>query len=164
MRPLKPWSMMLEYYNMPEKTVEAFRDLWYHTGDYLRRDAEGNYYFVDRKKDALRRRGRNISSFEVETIINGHPDVAASAAVPVRSELLEDEVMVCIELKEGATLTGEALVGWCAEHMAAFMVPRYVRFVASMPRTPSLRIQKHVLREAGVTADTWDREAAANQP
>jgi crotonobetaine/carnitine-CoA ligase len=96
--------MLLEYYKMPEKTVEAWRDMWFHTGDYLYYDEDGYFHFVDRKKDALRRRGENISSYEVERVINSHPAVLESAAVAVKSELGEDEVMVCLKLKPNQPL------------------------------------------------------------
>jgi crotonobetaine/carnitine-CoA ligase len=159
-RPLKPFSILLEYYNMPDKTVETWRDLWFHTGDYMRQDEEGFFHFVDRKKDALRRRGENISSYEVESVINSHPAVLESAAVPVKSELGEDEVMVCLTLKPGSELTPEELVKHCEKGMAYFMVPRYIRFMKSLPKTPTERIQKYKLREEGITGDTWDREKA----
>jgi crotonobetaine/carnitine-CoA ligase len=158
-RPKRPGAMMLEYYGMPERTVEAWRDLWFHTGDYLKRDAEGYYWFVDRKKDALRRRGENISSWEVEKIINAHPDVLESAAVAVPADIGEDEVMVCVAPKAGRTVEPAALARWCEERMAAFMVPRYIRFVPALPKTPTERVQKFELRREGVTADTWDRLA-----
>ncbi|QIB66065.1 AMP-binding protein [Kineobactrum salinum] len=159
-RPLRPHAMMQEYYGMPEKTVEAWQDLWFHTGDCLQYDADGYYYFIDRKKDALRRRGENISSFEVERGVNSHPAVLESAAVAVRSELGEDEVMICVALRPGSSLTAEALVAHCEQEMAYFMVPRYVRFMQKLPKTPTERVQKYLLREAGVTADTFDREEA----
>lgn len=159
-RPRKPWSMLLEYYRMPEKTVEAWQGLWFHTGDCLRKDAEGFYHFVDRKKDAIRRRGENISSYEVERIVMGHPQVQEAAAIPVRSELGEDEVMVCVVRRPGAELAAAELIEFCAKVMARFMVPRYVRFVPALPKTPTEKIQKFVLRESGVTADTWDAAAA----
>jgi crotonobetaine/carnitine-CoA ligase len=160
MRPLKPYSMLLEYYKMPDKTVEACRDMWFHTGDYLYYDEEGYFHFVDRKKDALRRRGENISSYEVEKVINSHPAVLESAAVAAKSELGEDEVMVCVSLKPGESLTNEALLDYCQERMAYFMIPRYVRFMDQLPKTPTQRVQKYQLREEGVTPDTWDREKA----
>ena len=160
-RPLKPYSMMLEYYAMPEKTVEAWRDLWFHTGDYLQRDDQGYYYFVDRKKDALRRRGENISSFEVERGVNSHPAVLESAAVAVKSELGEDEVMICVALRANQQLTAESLVEHCKERMAYFMVPRFIRFMSALPKTPTERVQKYLLREQGVTLDTYDRENAS---
>lgn len=157
-RPLKPYSMMLEYYRMPEKTVEAWQDLWFHTGDYLQRDEQGYYYFVDRKKDALRRRGENISSFEVEQGVNSHPAVLESAAVAVKSALGEDEVMICVALKPNQQLTAQSLIEHCQERMAYFMVPRFVRFMPTLPKTPTERVQKYLLREQGVTPDTFDRE------
>lgn len=162
-RPLKPYSMMLEYYRMPEKTVEAWQDLWFHTGDYLQHDEEGYYYFVDRKKDALRRRGENISSFEVERGVNSHPAVLQSAAVAVKSELGEDEVMICVALKPGARLSAPELIKHCNERMAYFMVPRFIRFMEMLPKTPTERVQKYRLREQGVTADTYDRENPPTQ-
>ncbi|WP_321393729.1 AMP-binding protein [Emcibacter sp.] len=157
-RPLNSHAMMLEYYRMPEKTVEAWQDLWFHTGDYLQRDEDGYYYFVDRKKDALRRRGENISSFEVERTINSHEKVLESAAIAARSELGEDEVMVCVVLRPGESLTAAELISFCEDQMAYFMVPRYVRFMDSLPKTPTERVQKFRLRDEGVTADTFDRE------
>jgi len=160
-RPKRPWSMLLGYYNMAEKTVAAWQDLWFHTGDYLLRDGDGFFVFVDRKKDAIRRRGENISSWEVEHILAGHPAVLECAAIPVRSELGEDEVMVCVVPRPGRSLAAPELASWCEAHMARFMVPRYVRFVDCLPKTPTERVQKYRLREEGITADTWDREAAA---
>ena len=156
-RPKLPWAMLLGYYGMPEKTVEAWQDLWFHTGDYLQYDEEGFYTFVDRKKDAMRRRGENISSFELERSVSTHPDVFECAAIPVPSELGEQEAMVCVVLKPGAGLTPASLSKWCEQNMAAFMVPRYYRFMASLPKTPTQRVEKYRLREESVTADTWDR-------
>jgi carnitine-CoA ligase len=156
-RPLKPYCMQLEYYKMPEKTVEAWRDLWFHTGDYARCDEDGFFYFVDRKKDALRRRGENVSSYEVEKVINSHEAVLESAAVAVKSELGEDEILICLMLKPSRTLNPEDLIAFCAERMAYFMVPRYVRVMELLPKTATQRTQKAKLREEGVTADTWDR-------
>ena len=156
----KPYCMLLEYYKMPEKTVEAWGDLWFHTGDYLYYDEDGYFFFVDRKKDALRRRGENISSYEVEKVINSNPAVLESAAVAANSDLGEDEVMVCVTLKPGKKLTPEELTAFCEERMAYFMVPRYLRFMEKMPKTPTERIQKYQLRTEGVTSDTWDREKA----
>jgi len=157
-RPLKPYSILLEYYKMPEKTLEACRDLWFHTGDYLYYDEDGFFNFVDRKKDAIRRRGENISSYEVEKVINSHPVVMESAAVAVKSDMGEDEVMVCLALKPGQMLRPEDLLVYCEEHMAYFMIPRYIRFMETLPKTPTERIKKNQLREEGVTKDTWDRE------
>ena len=156
-RPTRPLAMLLGYYGMPEKTVEAWQDLWFHTGDYLQCDEEGFYTFVDRKKDAIRRRGENISSFELERSVGAHPQVFECAAIPAPSELGEDEAMVCVVLKPGAELTPLELSTWCEKQMAAFMVPRYYRFMTALPKTPTQRVEKFRLREQGVTADTWDK-------
>jgi carnitine-CoA ligase len=158
-RPRLRNAMLSEYFRMPERTVEAWRDLWFHTGDYLRRDQDGFYWFVDRKKDALRRRGENISSWEVERVLSAHPAVLESAAVAVPADIGEDEVLVCVALRPQGALAAEELIAWCVERMPDFMVPRYVRFLPALPKTPTERVQKFELRRAGITADTWDRRA-----
>ena len=126
-RPKEPFVMMLEYYNMPEKTLEASRNLWFHTGDLAKKDEDGYFYFVDRKKDALRRRGENISSFEVERVVNSHTTVLESAAVAVPSEVGEDEVKICVVLKPDASLTPEELIRYCNDRMPYFAVPKICR-------------------------------------
>jgi crotonobetaine/carnitine-CoA ligase len=156
-RPRDTNMMMLEYYNMPEETVAAWRDLWFHTGDYVRYDENGYFNYVDRKKDALRRRGENISSFEVERGINSHPAVLRSAAVAAESELADNEVLACVVLKPSHELAASELFAYCEEHMPDFMVPRYIRFMEALPMTATARVQKHKLRAGGITADTWDR-------
>ncbi|GAB4347126.1 MAG: ATP-dependent acyl-CoA ligase [Oricola sp.] len=158
-RPKVLSSMMIEYVGMPEKTLEAFRDLWFHTGDLLRFDDEGFWYFVDRSKDALRRRGENISSFEVERVVNAMEAVRECAVIPVPSELGEDDVMVCVVLQDGARADGAEVRAHCQAHMAAFMVPRYVRFLSALPKTATARVEKHKLKREGVTPDTWDADA-----
>jgi len=156
-RPKVPFICSYGYYNMPEQTVKAWRNLWFHTGDALRRDEEGWYYFVDRFKDALRRRGENISSYEIESAILAHPRVSECAviAVPADSEAGEDEVMACI-VGDGS-LNAEEIWAWADQRIPAFAVPRYLRFMDSLPRTPSEKIIKHALRAEGVTGDTYDR-------
>ncbi|MBI2964161.1 MAG: AMP-binding protein [Deltaproteobacteria bacterium] len=155
----QPRMLNAGYFGMPDKTAEAYRNLWFHTGDALRLDEDGFFYFVDRVKDALRRRGENISSYEVEAVINDHPAVAESAVIAVKSEVPggEDEVKACLVLRERSKLSPEDILRWCEERMPYFAVPRYVEFVAALPKTPNLKIQKHRLREDGVTAGTWDR-------
>ena len=160
-RPSKPYSMMLGYYKMPEKTIETWENLWFHTGDYGYFDENGYFYFVDRKKDALRRRGENISSFELEKIINSHPCMLESAVFAVKSEFGEDEVMSCMVLTPGQSLSNEDFMAFCEERMAYFMVPRYVRFMEDFPRTATLRVEKYKLRDEGITPDTWDRERSS---
>jgi len=162
-RPREPFVMMQGYYNMPDKTTEAFRNLWFHTGDLAKKDKDGYYYFVDRKKDALRRRGENISSFEVERVVNFHPSVLESAAVAVPSEVGEDEVKICVVLKPDSTITPEELIRYCNDRMPYFAVPRYVEFMESLPKTPTDRVEKYKLKQAGITVHTWDREKAGVQ-
>jgi crotonobetaine/carnitine-CoA ligase len=159
-RPKMPDIMMTGYYNMPDKTLETFRNLWFHTGDYAKKDEDEFFYFVDRKKDAMRRRGENISSFEVEKVINTHPSVLESAVFAVPSELGEDEVMTAVVLKLDMQLSPVELIEFCNDRMAHFAVPRYVDFVAELPKTPTNRIEKYKMRQAGITDTTWDREKA----
>ena len=156
----EPFAMASGYFGMPEKTVEAWRNLWLHTGDRVVRNEEGYYQFIDRMKDSIRRRGENISSFEVERVIMGHPAVEIAAVFPVPSELAEDEVMTAVVVKEGATLSGEELVRFCEGRLSYFAIPRFVEFLSELPRTESGKVQKFKLRERGRSANTWDREAA----
>jgi crotonobetaine/carnitine-CoA ligase len=155
-----PWALNSGYFRNAEATAAAWRNGWFHTGDAFRVDDEGTYFFVDRMKDAIRRRGENISSFEVEAEVVAHPAVAEAAVVPVPSELSEDEVLCVVALAPGARLEPQALIEFLRPRLAHFMLPRYVRVVASLPKTPTQKVQKHVLRSAGITPDTWDREAA----
>ncbi|WP_416897387.1 MAG: AMP-binding protein [Minwuia sp.] len=156
----RPWAMNSGYHNNPEATAKAWRNGWFHTGDAFRMDAEGNFYFVDRMKDAIRRRGENISSFEVESDVGAHPSVREVAAIAVPNEMSEDEVMVVVAPVEGKTIDPVELIEFLTPRMAHFMVPRYVRIVDELPKTPTAKVQKVELRSEGVTADTWDREAA----
>jgi crotonobetaine/carnitine-CoA ligase len=153
-------STLTEYYKNPEATAEKTRGGWIRSGDLAYQDADGYFFFVDRKNDFMRRRGENISSFEVEKIINGHPQVLESAAYAIPSELGEDEVMVAVVLQPGAELEPLDLIQYCEAHMAYFMIPRYVRIVDAFPKTGTERTMKYQLKSQGVTRDTWDREAA----
>lgn len=157
-RPKKPSIMIDEYFRMPDATLEAFRNMWFHTGDRGKFDDDGYLYFVDRMKDCVRRRGENISSFEVEAVINTHPSVLESAVFGAPSELGEEEVMAAIVLKPDCQLSEIELIDYCVSRMAHFAVPRFVRWVPELPKTPSQRIQKYKLREQAITADTWDRD------
>lgn len=156
-RPRLPDIMLREYWGRPDATIEAFRNLWFHTGDRARRDEDGFFYYVDRLKDSIRRRGENVSSFEVERVINGLGPVVECAAYGVPSELGEDDVMVAVVMADGAEFDVGALISHCETQLAYFAVPRYVRVVDKLPKTASERVQKFVLREQGVTADTFDR-------
>lgn len=156
----EPFAFATGYFGMPEKTVEAWRNLWFHSGDRVVRDADGHYRFIDRMKDSIRRRGENVSSWEVEQTIQSHPAVAACAIYPLPSELGEDEVAAAILLEPGQSLEPIDIVRHCEGQIAYFAIPRYVRILSQMPLTENGKIKKGVLREAGITTDTWDREAA----
>jgi crotonobetaine/carnitine-CoA ligase len=158
-----PWTCSLGYYGMPAKTVEAWRNLWFHTGDALRRDADGWYYFVDRYKDALRRRGENISSYEVEQALLGHPAVTECAVigVPADVDAGEDEVLAVVVAS--GPLSADELWDFCQGKIPGFAIPRFVRFVDALPKTPSEKVRKAVLRDSGITADTYDRTASADR-
>jgi crotonobetaine/carnitine-CoA ligase len=156
----RPWGMCRGYNNNPEATAKSWMNGWFHTGDAFRRDEDGYFYFVDRVKDAIRRRGENISSFEVEVEVCAHPDVRECAAIGVPSEYSEDEVMVVLAPVPGREIDLTALSKFLIDRMAHFMVPRYFRVLDTLPKTPSNKVLKGDLRKDGVTADTWDREAA----
>ncbi len=163
-RPKEPWAFNQGYWEMPDKTLEALRNVWYHTGDALRRDADGFYYFVDRMRDVIRRRAENIASYDVERVVADHLDVAECAAVAVPSELPggEDEIKLCLVLRPGVPLAPEAFLAWCEARMPYFAVPRYLEVLPNLPRTPNNKIQKYLLRERGV-AGAWDRVKAGYQ-
>lgn len=154
-----PYIMCDGYLGMPEKTVETWKNLWFHTGDVMRRDEKGWYYFVDRVKDALRRRGENISSFEVESVIRSYPgvDECAVVAAPADEAGGEDEVKAFIVPSDGRGIDFADLIAWCDKKMPSFMVPRFLETISEMPKTPSEKIQKKKLREQGNGPDTWDR-------
>lgn len=160
-RPCERGIIMSGYYKMPEATVRDTRDLWLHTGDRGRLDQDGYLYFVDRKKEAIRRRGENISAYEVEMLIAKHPSVLEVAAVPVVSELSEDEVMVYVVCRDGHRVSEEELVRFANRNMAHFMVPRFVHFIDALPKTASEKIEKYKLKTwAEQNRKTlWDREA-----
>lgn len=160
LRARPPFAIATGYFGMDDKTVQAWRNLWFHTGDRVLRDADGYYRFLDRMKDAIRRRGENISSFEVEQVLQAHPAVAAAAVYAVQSELAEDEVMAALVYKTGQAITPQALLDFCQPRMPYFAVPRYLRVVDDLPRTENGKVRKFRLREEGITGDTWDRDAA----
>jgi crotonobetaine/carnitine-CoA ligase len=155
----RPWTISPGYWRMPDATAAAWRNGWFHTGDRLLRNSEGDYFFVDRQKDSIRRRGENISSFEVEAELLTHPDIKDAAAIGVASPHGEQDIMAVVVLRAESALEPEELLQYLRPRMAYYMVPRYIRYVTDLPRTPSMRVQKHLLRAEGVTSDTWDREA-----
>ena len=160
LRPKRPHTMFEGYWGRPEATVEASRNWWYHTGDIGRVDDEGFLFFVDRKADYLRRRGENISSFEVERVLMGHGSLADVAVHAVPSEVTEDDLKITATLVEGATLTEEDLFRWCIDQLPYFALPRYIEFRDELPRSPVGRVLKRELRDEGPNAATWDAEAA----
>jgi carnitine-CoA ligase len=154
----EPYLLTTGYYGDPAATAEAFRDQWFHTGDQVRRDADGYVYFVGRTRDVVRRRGENISAFDLEQVLLAHPDILEVAAYGVPSELTEEDVMVTVVPRAGAPLAPHQVWEWAAARLARHMIPRYVRIAASVPRTGTEKIAKYRLRALGVTPDTADRE------
>jgi crotonobetaine/carnitine-CoA ligase len=157
-----PWVLNAGYLNNPQATAEAWRNGWFHTGDAFLRDAAGNFFFLDRLKDCIRRHGENISSFEVEAYVNAHPAVLKSAAVAVRRSAApgaDEEIKIVVELAAGESLDAEGLIRWLIPRAPRFMIPRYVDFIDALPLTPTQKVRKAVLRETGTTG-AWDREAA----
>jgi carnitine-CoA ligase len=158
-RTTEPWRMLAGYFNMPDKTAQAWRNGWFHTGDGVVRDSRGRYHFVDRIKDSMRRRGENISAAEVEAYVNEHDAVSESAAIAVPSEFGEDEVKVCVVLHPGQHVTHAGLHAFLAARMPAFMVPRYIEFVDNPERTDAMkRIKKEPLRADPLNERTWDAD------
>jgi len=157
----EPWALNSGYFGMPEKTAEAWRNGWFHTGDVFVRDGDGYFYFVDRLKDCIRRRGENISSMEVEAYVHEHPEVLECAAIGVPSEYGEDEVKICVTVKPGFDLEAWDLLEFLAPRMPRFMLPRFVELVGELPKTEATnRIKKAELKREPLNDNTWDREAA----
>jgi crotonobetaine/carnitine-CoA ligase len=160
-RTSEPWTLNCGYFGRPEATAAAWRNGWFHTGDAFTYDTDGKFYFVDRLSDALRRRGENISSFEVESHVDEHPDVVESAAVAVPSPWGEDDVKAVIVARPGVDLDPADLVQFLIPRMPRFMVPRYVEVVDALPKTDATqRVRKVELRRDALNDRTWDREAA----
>ena len=154
-----PKGQLSHYHKLPDATAEAYRGGWFHSGDLAKTDAEGFYYFCGRKKASIRRRGENISAWEIESVVNQHPAVLESAAYAVPSELGEDEVKIAVVLKAGGKLRPAELIEFCRKGMAYYAVPRYIEFVDELPKTGTQRIQYAALKARGI-AGAWDREAA----
>ncbi len=152
------------YLNQPDATEEAFRGGWFHTGDLAWRDDEGFFYYAGRKRESMRRRGENVSAWEVENVVNQFPGVLESAAHAVPSDLGEDDIKIVVVAREGATVNPAELLDFCAARMARYAVPRYVEIRGEIPKTPTERPRYADLKAEGVTARTWDREAAGYRP
>jgi len=157
-RPEEPSVLMDGYWGQPQESLAALRNQWFHTGDILRRDEDGWFYFVGRSKDIVRRRGENISAAEVEQSIEEHPAILECAVIGVPSELTEEDVMAWVVLRPEQHLAPHDIADWCRERMAAFMVPRFIRIVEQLPKTPMDKVEKIRLREQGC-AGAWDRES-----
>ncbi|MEP9351888.1 AMP-binding protein [Xanthobacter sp. KR7-225] len=157
-RPRHPATMMSGYFGMPDKTLEVLTDCWFHTGDRGYLDENGYLYFLDRQKDAIRRRGENISSFEVERVLNAFPAISECAVIPMPSEVGEEEVKAIIVLKEPGSVTAEDIFHFAMANMPYFMVPRFIEFRNELPRTPTMKIRKTELRVPGNSEATWDCE------
>ncbi len=162
LRPKQPYVIITGYYGRDDATAECFRNLWFHTGDRVHYDEDGYFYFLDRMKDAIRRRGENISAFDLECEVNLHPAVLECAAIGVPSELEEEEVKVVVVPQPGSEVDEAELAAYCEQRLPGFMVPRFIEIVDELPRTPNDKVAKHRLREMGddgLTVSTWDREA-----
>jgi crotonobetaine/carnitine-CoA ligase len=155
-----PFAVAGGYYKMPEATLAVTRNLWFHTGDRARMDEDGYFYFVDRKKDAIRRHGENISTFEVETLVGRHPALAEVAAYPVRKEAVEDDVAISIIISPGNSVTAGEIFEYCRQHLPHYMIPRFIDIRGELPRTSTHKVRKQELR-AYVETNTnavWDCE------
>jgi crotonobetaine/carnitine-CoA ligase len=157
-RPKLPWLMMQGYVGRPDATVEATRNLWFHTGDIGRQDEDGYVYFIDRRKERIRRLGENISSFDVESIVSAHQDVRECAALAHPAALGEDDVRIVVVCADSSRLTAAALYDWLTGVMPKYMLPRYIEFADTLPRTATNKIEKHKLNEAGLAPSVWDQE------
>lgn len=159
-RPKEPFVFMAGYHRMPEKTMEACRNLWFHSGDAGYLDTDGRLFYVDRIKDRIRRRGENISAFEIEEVISAHPHVQQCAVVGIKTTDAggEDEIMAFVVTADGSALLPEALLDWCVPRMPRYAVPRFIEFVPEIERTASGKIRKQALRDIGAGVRTWDRE------
>jgi crotonobetaine/carnitine-CoA ligase len=159
-RPKVPWGFMAGYQSMPEQTVEAWQNLWFHTGDLGRFDGDKRLHFIDRTKDRIRRRGHNVSSYEIEQVVAAHPGVAECAAIAVRVADAggEDEIKLCVVLHDGTELEPSVLFDFCRERMPAFALPRFIEYFDGLPTTATGKPRKELLRQRGLTPTTWDRD------
>lgn len=156
----QPWETSLGYLNRPDATAAAWRNGWFHTGDLVQKDADGNFFFVDRLKDAVRRRGENVSSLEVESEVLGYPAVAEAAVVGMASDLGDEDILVAVVAKPGENIDPRALIEYLIPLMPHYMVPRFVRILDALPKTATNKLMKYEIRDEGITSDTWDAEAA----
>ena len=158
-RPRSPWLLTPGYVGQPGATVEATRNLWFHSGDIGRQDEDGYVFFIDRRKERIRRLGENISSFDVESLVSSHPDVRECAALAYPAAMGEDDVRIVVVKALESALSASALYDWLVNVMPKYMLPRYIEFASALPRTPTNKIEKFQLKEAGLAPSAWDREA-----
>ena len=158
-RPHEPLAMFSGYWNNAEATLATSRTLWHHTGDYGRADLDGFIFFVDRKKDAVRRRGENVSTMELEAAIATHPAIAEVAAHAVPSDATDDDIKVCLVLADGETIGPAELFDFFKDRLPYFAIPRYVEIVDELPKNAVARVMKHVLRQRPMTDAVWDLQA-----
>ena len=160
-RPRHPWTTMQGYLGMPDQTVEAWRNMWFHTGDAAYVDADANFFFVDRIKDRIRRRAENISSYDIEAVAQQYPGIREAAAVGVPSDYEgDDEIKLCIVEAAADAVVPKDLLRFLALRLPHAMVPRYIEFLDVLPRTPTNKVRKRELRADGVSPRTWDRRAS----
>lgn len=157
-RPREPFTMFLGYWRKPGQTVEAWRNLWFHTGDYVTRDPDGYYYFIDRKKDVIRRRGENLAPYDVERQLNQHPAVFESVVIGVPSPLGEEDVKAFVQLRPGASADPKELFEFCIQRLPFFMVPKYLEFLDEIPKTANQKSQRYLLRQKRGGSE-YDRDA-----
>lgn len=162
-RPLVSHTTTQGYWRKPAATVEAWRNLWFHTGDFGKEDADGQLEYIGRKKDSIRRRGENISAWEVEQAISAHPDILEAAAIGIPSEVGEEDVAVLLVAAAGRAPDPVTLIEFVERDLPSFAVPRYIEFVEGLPKTPSERVAKGQVRERGITASAWDANQALNR-
>ncbi|MGE0802942.1 MAG: AMP-binding protein [Lautropia sp.] len=160
LRPRRPHLFMTGYLGKPEATLQACRDFWFHTGDFLYRDPDGFFYFAGRQKERIRRRGENISAWEIERIVAEHPAIRLCAAMGYPAEVGDDDVRLVVSVSEGADLQPAQLAAWLQQRMPPFMVPRYYEILDSLPLTPTKKVRKNELIEQGFKGRVWDREVA----
>lgn len=155
----QPFTQMTEYYRMPEETLKTMRNRWLHSGDLCRVDRDGWLYFVGRGKDTIRRRGENISCYELESMLSACEGILECASVPVPSELGEDEIKIIVAPRPGYDLTFVAVMRFCEKKLPKFMIPRYIEMVAQVDKLPNQKIDKQRLKANGLTANTWDAQS-----
>ncbi|MGH3639177.1 MAG: AMP-binding protein, partial [Mycobacterium sp.] len=158
-RPRYPFTTFLEYHAMPERTVEAWRNLWFHTGDAAHRDADGYYYFLDRLNDRIRRKGENVTAYDIEVALTELPEIVESAVIAMPATEGEDDIKAFVVIEDGAAPPDPiAVLGHCVKRLPYFAVPRYLEFIAELPKTPTGKVLKRTLRASESTAAEWDRE------